>query len=84
MGCPQTIGRLSSLEKSVLEETNQVRTNPADYAKKLEGIRPYFKGKLFQKPGQSIALRTQEGVRAVDEAIRALRASSVSFATNAS
>jgi uncharacterized protein YkwD len=63
----------SSLETEVLAEINLARTRPQQYAAYLEQLKPYFKGKTLQLPGQQ-ASDTQEGVAALDEAINALRA----------
>lgn len=64
---------LSPLENEILQEINLARTRPADYAAYLEQWRPFFKGKTFQPPGKP-AITTEEGVGALDEAIRVLRA----------
>lgn len=63
----------SPLEGEVLAEINLARTRPQEYAAYLEQLKPYFKGKTFQPPGQP-ATTTQEGTAAFDEAIGALRA----------
>ncbi len=62
----------TQIESDVLAEINLARTRPQEYAAYLEQIRPYFKGKTFQAPGQP-AMATQEGTAALDEAIKALR-----------
>jgi uncharacterized protein YkwD len=62
-----------ALEQDVFKEVNLVRTHPAEYAAYLEQMRPYFAGKEFRQPGRP-ALVTAEGVAALDEAIRFLRA----------
>lgn len=64
-----------ALEHAVLEELNLVRTNPGRYADMLESELPYYHGMLFRLPGESVPLQTHEGVSAMREAIRALRAS---------
>ncbi|MBD2579145.1 CAP domain-containing protein [Oscillatoria sp. FACHB-1406] len=64
---------LSPLERQVLEEMNRARTNPSAYADWLESMKSYYYGNLLQLPEQP-TIRTQEGVKAVDEAIRFLRA----------
>lgn len=66
------VSTLSDLERQVLEEMNRARTNPGAYADWLESMKSYYYGNLLQLPGQQ-PIRTQEGVRAVDEAIRFLR-----------
>jgi uncharacterized protein YkwD len=63
---------LSALEKEIVAELNQARTNPALYAGMLEATRKYYEGKVYKEPGR-IMLLTQEGVKAVDEAIAFLR-----------
>jgi uncharacterized protein YkwD len=63
----------SPLETEVLAEINLARTRPQQYAAYLEQLKPYFKGKTLQLPGQQ-ASDTQEGLAALDEAINALRA----------
>ncbi len=65
---------LSSIELDVLQELNFVRTKPSEYATMLEGYRKYYKGKTFTAPAQK-ALATKEGVKALDEAILALKMS---------
>lgn len=64
---------LSQLEAQIIREMNQARANPGNYANKLENLKNYYNGKLFQPPGET-PIRTQEGIIAVDEAIYALRA----------
>jgi uncharacterized protein YkwD len=64
---------LSQLEALIIREMNQARANPRDYADQLEALKPYYEGRLFRRPGE-IPIRTQEGLSAVNEAIRALRA----------
>ncbi|MBV9926398.1 MAG: CAP domain-containing protein [Acidobacteria bacterium] len=63
----------AALEQDVLKEINLARTQPAEYAAYLEGLRPYFKGKEYRHPGAP-AILTQEGAPALEEAIAALRA----------
>jgi uncharacterized protein YkwD len=63
---------LSPLEQGVIDEINRVRTNPTDYVAVLEEWRAKFEGDRV-KIGNNFYLQTQEGVRAVDEAIQVLR-----------
>jgi uncharacterized protein YkwD len=63
---------LSPLEVEVLNEINLARTNPEQYLSFLEGQRPLYHGKRFERPGE-IPIITQEGVAALDEAINYLR-----------
>ena len=59
---------LSPLEQKVIAQMNLARTNPAGCAANLESRMRYYNGKLLQLPGQ-IPILTNEGVRAVEEAI---------------
>jgi uncharacterized protein YkwD len=63
---------LSQLEQDVVRELNLARTDPKRYADILSKMRPYFHGHYLERPGEA-TLVTQEGVAAVDEAIRFLR-----------
>jgi len=66
---------LADQESALFRELNSVRSNPNEYAAILERERrPYFEGKMLKKPNSKIALITEEGISAVDEAIRTLRA----------
>ena len=60
------------LERDVLAEINFARTQPRAYAQRLRGYRALFRGKVVRYPGNSNGLLTEEGVEAVDEAIRFL------------
>lgn len=62
----------SALEQAIIQETNAARTNPREYAAKLEKLTQYFQGDILKIPGQT-PLRTQEGVSAVNEAIQFLK-----------
>ena len=64
---------LSPVEQELLDEINLLRTRPSVYASFLEGLKPFFKGANFERPGK-VMMITQEGWEAVDEAIRFLRA----------
>jgi len=56
----------------VVEEMNLARTEPGRYAQFLEERRRYYRGRRFERPGE-VAIITNEGVSAVDEAIEFLR-----------
>jgi uncharacterized protein YkwD len=57
------------LEGEILKEMNLARTNPRFYAPLLKDIAKYFYGKELRRPGE-LPVSTQEGVTALDEAIR--------------
>lgn len=74
VGLAQTgdAGNLSGLEQGIVAEMNLARANPPAYAALLQNMRRYYNGNMLQLPGQTPIL-TNEGVRAVDEAIRFLK-----------
>ncbi|MBO9623308.1 MAG: CAP domain-containing protein [Sphingomonas sp.] len=58
-----------SLESDVLTEINFARQHPREYAQDLREYRRYFEGRLLYLPGDDNGIITNEGTRAVDEAI---------------
>jgi uncharacterized protein YkwD len=62
---------LSDLEKEVIIELNLARTNPANYAKKIEDLKGHYVGLYIYFAGRTPVV-TQEGVSAVNEAIEFL------------
>ena len=62
----------TALEQEIAREINLARTKPAEYAAFLEQLRPLYSGREFRRAGLP-ALVTQEGVAALDEAVRDLR-----------
>src|ERR1700678_1010673 len=66
----------SRLEDGILEDLNQLRENPAAYADVLKQERRWYQGRLLQIPNETGIVTnvvTDEGVRALDEAIAALK-----------
>lgn len=70
----QPADALSSTEAELVTEINLLRADPPKYAMYLEQMKKYYKGKDYKPPGETMSLITVEGVSAVDEAIKALRA----------
>ena len=62
----------SSLEKEIIQELNLARQHPKKYACFLEQLKPYYVGKFIKRADEPTTL-TDEGVSAVDEAIRFLK-----------
>ncbi len=62
----------ADLSRQVLAEINLARTDPLVYVNFLREFRRTFRGKSYQLPGSQALVRTTEGVKAVDEAIRFL------------
>ena len=62
-----------NLTQQVVTELNRVRSNPKAYAAYLETFRSSYQADgTFRAPGSHVAMRTREGVAALDEAIREL------------
>lgn len=74
LGAAVASATASRFESGVLAELNRFRSDPAAYANVLRAYRPRFEGKrLVAEEGGEIDILTNEGVAAVDEAIRDLR-----------
>lgn len=72
-GAPASTNQVpaDNLPKAVLEELNVARTTPLKYVEYLKEHRRRFSGNLFQD-ALGARIMTQEGVGAVDEAIKVL------------
>lgn len=62
----------STSSRAVIRELNLARQNPTLYATFLEELRGRMNGNVMVLPGRT-RIRTKEGIRALDEAIRFLR-----------
>ena len=58
-----------SFEEDLVNEINEFRTNPKQYAKKINKYVAYFKGKVLRIPGSNAGIRTEEGAAAYTEAV---------------
>ncbi|MBC8019295.1 MAG: CAP domain-containing protein [Verrucomicrobia bacterium] len=64
--------RDQNLSKQVLAEINLARTQPRAYAGFIREFRNRFRGKTYSLPRSTTRVQTNEGVKAVDEAIKFL------------
>jgi uncharacterized protein YkwD len=62
----------TALPQQTLAEINLARRNPPLYANYLREFRKNFRGSSYLLPGMETLVRTGEGVKGVDEAIRFL------------
>lgn len=58
----------TAFERAVVQEMSDLRVRPKAWARILKEMRGQFEGTLWNRPGR-IPLRTEEGARALDEAI---------------
>ena len=58
--------------EQILEEINLARTDPHGFADFLREFLGQFQGKSYRLPGSNTMVRTSEGAKGVDEAIRFL------------
>lgn len=63
----------AAFRDDIVAELNAARCDPAAYARKVRALRALFRGDRIERPGE-IALLTQEGPAAVDEAAAFLEA----------
>lgn len=62
----------TALERQIVQEVNRARTQPRQYATFLIQRHRFYVGRALRRPGKVIEV-TQEGVAALDEAMRFLR-----------
>ena len=60
--------KYKTLNSEVFSEQNKVRADPTSYVKTLQAMLPLFTDKVYKEDGK-IAITTQEGAAAVQEAI---------------
>jgi len=70
---------LTEMERQIVDQINLARMNPNVFISVLEEMRPHFKGKMLELPGEYKYL-TREGVAALDDAIRYLKSSKPTIA----
>lgn len=64
---------LSPLEKEIVYEINLFRSNPAKYSQNyIAPLKKHFDKNIFHYPGDK-PIKTHEGVKALNECVRALR-----------
>jgi len=69
---PSAAAYLTAVENEVIRELNRIRLDPQEVAGRLKSDRtPYFRGNDFHPPAGR-ALRTREGIHAVNDAIATL------------
>jgi uncharacterized protein YkwD len=66
------VDTFSIVEQEIIDEMNLARQNPSAYVGHLEKLKSYYHGDLLKIPGKT-PVRTHEGIKAVDEAIRFLK-----------
>jgi uncharacterized protein YkwD len=64
---------MDSREALIVKELSAMRANPSVYVGKIAARRRYYRGNVLRLPRQ-IPIRTREGVSALDEAVRVLKA----------
>lgn len=63
---------VSTIDKEILAELNQCRSNPRKYSANLTNIIKYYNGKTYEKPGSQVK-ETREGVENVESCIKYLK-----------
>jgi uncharacterized protein YkwD len=74
-GAGRSAAYFARLEKELVYEMNLARRDPTLYAAFLEQMKPYYVGTRFEPPNAT-PIKTEEGLSAVNEAIRFLRSES--------
>lgn len=60
------------LNKEILSELNQCRSNPRRYSSKLANLLQYYKGNTLSRPGKD-PIETKEGVQNVESCVKYLK-----------
>ena len=63
---------MKKIQTEILEASSRIRTHPDEYISILEDMVGWFKGNTMNRPGR-IGLDTEEGPKAVKEAIKFLK-----------
>lgn len=74
MAANSNAGYFSQIEREILDEINLARTNPTLYITYLEDFRKYYEGKNLSLPSRQMIV-TNEGIAALDDAIKTLKSS---------
>ena len=61
-----------SFDKDIVDEINELRSDPKKYADKVSKYISYFQGKELHIPGRKASIQTHEGARAFQEAVNYL------------
>ena len=61
-----------SFDKKLVDEVNQLRSNPKKYADKINKYLDYFEGTVLKIPGRKAGIQTHEGPKAYKEAVNYL------------
>ncbi|MDH5656286.1 MAG: CAP domain-containing protein [Spirochaetia bacterium] len=69
---------LSKIEREIVKQINLARMEPHTFIKEIEKLRPHYKGKILEIPGE-YSVQTIEGAAALNEAILHLKKSRRTF-----
>ena len=61
-----------SFDRELVDEVNNLRSDPKKFADKIKKYLDYFEGKVLKVPGRKAGIQTHEGPKAYEEAINYL------------
>ena len=61
-----------SFDRELVDEVNNLRSDPKKFAEKIKKYLDYFEGKVLKVPGRKAGIQTHEGPKAYEEAINYL------------